>query len=61
MHFFEKDGVVYKHVPAGGTGGGVTSYATVKASEAEAERFRASQVPEPQPTEAAEQEPTAGS
>lgn len=41
MSFFEKDGEVYKTVPAGGTGGGVTSYATVKASDDEAASFRA--------------------
>jgi hypothetical protein len=40
---FEKDGEVYKSVPAGGHGGGVTSFATVKASEAEAAAFRAAQ------------------
>jgi hypothetical protein len=47
MQFFEKDGEVYKHVPAGGTGGGVTSYATVKATDAEAAAFRASQADAP--------------
>lgn len=42
MDFFEKDGVVYKHVPAGGHGGGVTSSVVVKATEAEAAAFYAS-------------------
>lgn len=41
MQFFEKDGEIYKHIPAGGHGGGVTSTAVVKATEAEAAAFRA--------------------
>lgn len=57
MDLFEKDGEVYKRVPAGGTGGGVTSFATVKASEAEAAGFRASQAREAEA--AAEQKPEA--
>lgn len=42
MDFFEKEGVIYKHVPAGGMGGGVTSSVVVKATDAEAEDYRAS-------------------
>lgn len=50
MSFFEKDGIVYKHIPAGGHGGGVTGSVPVKASEAEAEAFRAALiVPEAEP------------
>lgn len=44
MSLFEKDGEIFKNVPAGGHGGGITSYATVKASEAEAAAFRAALV-----------------
>lgn len=42
MSYFEKDGEIYKQVPAGGHGGGVTSSVPVKATEAEAAAFRAS-------------------
>lgn len=50
MDFFEKDGVVYKNIPAGGHGGGVTGAVTVKASLDEAEAYRASlPVAEPAP------------
>jgi hypothetical protein len=49
MDYFEKDGVIYKSVPAGGHGGGVTSFATVKASEAEAAAFRATLEPAAEP------------
>jgi hypothetical protein len=45
MSFFEKDGVVYKHIPAGGHGGGVTGSAVVKASDAEAKAFLAAGEP----------------
>lgn len=41
MEYFEKDGDVYKHVPAGGHGGGVTGSAVIKATDAEAAAFRA--------------------
>lgn len=51
MDFFEKDGVVYKHVPAGGHGGGVTGSVVVKATEAEAAAFQASlEQPAPEPS-----------
>jgi hypothetical protein len=49
MDCFEREGVVYKHVPAGGTGGGATGAAVVKASEAEAAAFRATLVPADEP------------
>jgi hypothetical protein len=45
MSLFEKDGVIYKHIPAGGHGGGVTSSAVVKASDAEAKEFLAAGEP----------------
>lgn len=45
MDFFEKDGVVCKTVPAGGSGGGITGSVVVKATIAEAHAFRAAQVP----------------
>lgn len=56
MEFFEKDGVVYKHIPAGGSGGGVTGSVVVKASDAESTAFLASAVvavpaPAPAPAE----------
>lgn len=42
MDFFEKDGIVYKNMPAGGMGGGVTGSVVVKASAAESAAFLAS-------------------
>lgn len=42
MQLFEKDGKIFKHIPAGGHGGGITSSAVVKATDAEAAAFRAS-------------------
>lgn len=57
MNFFEKDGEVYQHVAAGGTGGGVTSFATVKATADEAAAFRAAQAAAAEPV--AEQAPVA--
>lgn len=41
--FFEQDGVVYKRMPAGGHGGGITGAVTAKASDVEAALFHASQ------------------
>lgn len=49
MNCFEKDGVIYKNIPAGGQGGGVTSFATVKATDAEAAAFRETQSSAEQP------------
>jgi hypothetical protein len=49
MDLFEKDGEIYKSVPAGGHGGGVTSSVVVKATEAEAAAFRATQDPAGEP------------
>lgn len=39
--FFEQDSEVYKHIPAGGHGGGITGSFKVKASAAEAAAFHA--------------------
>lgn len=36
---FEKDGKIYKNVPAGGTGGGATGWVAVLASDGEAAAF----------------------
>jgi hypothetical protein len=44
MDLFEKDGVVYKYVPAGGYGGGITSSVALKATHAEAAAFRQAKV-----------------
>lgn len=43
MSCFEHDGEVWKHIPAGGHGGGVTGSFRVKASKEEANAFRAAQ------------------
>ena len=40
---FEKDGEIYKHIPAGGHGGGITGAFVVKASKEEIAAFRTAQ------------------
>lgn len=47
MEFFEKGGIVFRNVPAGGFGGGVTGSVVVKASVQEAEAYYAGLAAQP--------------
>lgn len=49
MDFFEKDGEIFKRIPAGGHGGGITGAFPVKASPEEAAAYREAHTVKPHP------------